>query len=70
MPVESYRVFTRTWWKPNPSWPNGREPGPGPKRTMRGGTRLTYAEAREMCREYNESHNPGPMSHRAEFERE
>lgn len=22
----SYRVFTRTWWKDNPEWPNGLEP--------------------------------------------
>jgi len=25
----SYSVFTRVWWKDNPSWPNGLEPYAG-----------------------------------------
>ena len=26
-----YNVFTRTWWRKNPDWPNGLEPCIGPK---------------------------------------
>ncbi len=28
-----YRVFTRTWWKINPEWPDGREPQIGKEPT-------------------------------------
>ncbi len=68
MPVESYRVFTRTWWRRNPDWPGGREPSPGRKHTL--AQRLTYEEARATCQRYNATHNPGPLSRKAEFEQE
>lgn len=60
-----YYVFTRTWWRRNPSWPGGREPGAGRKRTLR--RNLTLSEAQRMCREWNASHDPGPLSRKAEF---
>ena len=61
-----YRVFTRTWWKRNSGWPGGREPCPGRKTTI--GKAKTEDEAREICRRYNESHDPGFLSRKAEYE--
>ena len=63
----SYRVFTRTWWKRNAAWPRGREPGAGRKTTIQKRV-ATEAEARAICRRYNESHDPGFLSRKAEFE--
>ena len=60
-----YQVFVRNWWKDNPSWPNGLEPCPGKKHLL--DTVSTEEEARERCREYNDSHNPGRYSRKAEF---
>jgi hypothetical protein len=62
-----YRVFTRTWWTRNPSWPGGREPGAGRKFTL--ARVATEDEARARCREYNETHDPGFLSRKAEYER-
>ena len=50
----SYRVFSRTWWERNTSWPNGLEPSPGDKRTIK--TVNTEAEAREACKEWMGTH--------------
>ena len=61
-----YRVFSRTWWRSNPAWPDGREPGAGPKRTLR--RNLSYEEARQFCQEWNATHDPGKLSRKAEFE--
>lgn len=66
--VVSFRVFVRNWWRVNPTWPDGLEPGPGPKRTLARG--CTETEARQVCREYNASHKPGRLSRKAEYERE
>ena len=46
----SYRVFKRTWWKENSSYPNGLEPCPGPKRYVSGATFDTEQEARDFCK--------------------
>jgi hypothetical protein len=62
----AYNVFHRTWWKENPSWPNGLEPGAGKKMAI--GEADTEDEAREMCREWNKAHKPGRYSDKAEFE--
>jgi len=62
-----YRVFTRTWWKDNPSWPNGLEPGAGRPHTLQKHIK-TEEEAREICREYNATHEPGRLSRKAEYE--
>ena len=66
MEEQLYDVFVRDWWKLDEL---GRQvPGPGPKEYLAHG--VSYAEAREMCRKYNDSHEPGPLSRKAEFERE
>lgn len=65
--IMNYRIFTRTWWRNNPTWPNGLEPHPGRKTTL--GYASTETEAREMCRQYNDTHNPGRLSRKAEYER-
>lgn len=63
-----YTVFTRTWWRNNPSWPNGLEPCPGRRHThMRN---LSYEQAYEYCRQWNAAHKPGRLSRKAEFERQ
>lgn len=61
-----YTVFVRSWWRHNPSWPNGLEPYPGRKKILR--RNLTESEARQMCREYNATHTPGRLSRKAEYE--
>ena len=64
-----YYVFTRVWWKPNPSWPNGREPYPGaPQRTIARG--CTEDEARTIAQEWNATHKPGRWSRKAEWTEE
>lgn len=64
-----YRVFTRTWWRRNPSYPGGREPGAGRKYTLRWNVE-TEDEARAICRQYNETHEPGFLSRKAEYEQQ
>lgn len=51
--MNKFTVFTRTWWRENPDWPDGLEPCIGPKRTI--GRCQTIEQAREMCRQYNET---------------
>ena len=63
----SYKVFVRNWWKSNPSWPDGREPGAGKKTTI--ARRVpTEEEARDICRVYNATHEPGRLSRKAEYQ--
>lgn len=62
-----YRVFTRTWWIANPSWPDGREPGAGRKHTIKRNVK-SETEAQQICRAYNETHDPGFLSRKAEYE--
>ena len=64
-----YRVFTRTWWKENPEWPNGLEPHAGRKYTIH---RHVVGEhlAREICKQWNDTHKPGRLSKKAEYDRE
>ncbi len=61
-----YNVFTRTWWTENPAYPKGLEPSPGRKRYLQRG--VSYSKARELCKEYNDTHRPGRLSRKAEFE--
>jgi hypothetical protein len=61
-----YQVFTRTWWKKNPSWPNGLEPWCGPPRLIKANV-STEAEARAFAQEWNKTHKPGKYEKRAEF---
>ena len=62
-----YRVFTRTWWRENPAWPNGLEPCPGKRHYFH----LRFAseqEAREYCQRWNRAHTAGRLSRKCEFE--
>jgi hypothetical protein len=65
---ERFRCFTRTWWIDNPAWPDGREPGAGPRHYAGHPKNLTMAEAQAYCRGWNETHKPGHLSRKAEFE--
>lgn len=60
-----YSVFIRSWWRPNPAWPNGLEPHAGRRKTIR--RDLTLGEARRMCAEWNSENAPGRFSRKAEF---
>jgi len=62
-----YTVFTRNWWKSNSAWPGGREPGAGRKYTLYRNLR-TEEEARRICKQYNATHKPGKLSHKAEYD--
>ena len=66
--MNNYRVFTRTWWKHNPNWPDGREPCAGRKYTL--GLTSTEQEARDWCQDYNSTHTPGKLSRKAEYQAE
>ena len=63
-----YRVFTRTWWRDNPDFPDGLEPGPGRKTTLV--KRVSLEEAKKIARKYNATHDPGRLSRKAEFMQE
>lgn len=63
-----YKVFIRTWWKPNPDWPNGLEPGPGQKHHI--AFDLTEREAIAKCSEWNATHKPGRLSRKAEYQQQ
>ena len=63
----SYKVFTRTWWKNNPAWPGGLEPGLGRKTTIARRVE-TEEEARAICKRYNDTHTPGRLSRKAEYD--
>ena len=62
----SYRTFTRTWWKNNPSWPNGLEPHAG--RRSYCGHYQSEEEARIACCQYNSTHEAGRLSRKMEYE--
>lgn len=62
-----FHCFTRTWWKANREWPGGREPGSGRKHTLARNVK-TEEEAREICKQYNKTHDPGFLSRKAEYE--
>jgi len=63
----AFRVFTRTWWRRNSAWPGGREPGAGRKHTLARRVE-TEEEARAICKRYNDTHDPGFLSRKAEYE--
>jgi hypothetical protein len=64
MEYGGYDVFVRNWWTRTPN--GGREPGAGPRRYIAKG--VTEERAREICHEYNDSHDPGFLSRKAEYE--
>lgn len=58
----SYRIFSRTVWQINDSWPNGVEPLAVPMDTCRTINRVdTQAEAVELCTAHNDER---PYKHR------
>ena len=65
----SYRAFHRTWWAENPAYPNGLEPCPGKKHTIKRHV-PTEDDARALCKEWNSEHPKGRYSDKAEFEEE
>ncbi len=66
--TQLYDVFVRSWWIWEDTKFNGRVKvaGPGEKTYTHYGVSL--AEAKAICKEYNESHNPGELSIKSEFE--
>lgn len=67
-----YRTFTRNWYV----WgrtPQGKRyavpPKKMPRRNFTGQIFSTETEARAACAEYNAAHDPGPLSHKMEYER-
>ena len=58
-----YNVFVRNWWRRTATW---REPGAGRKTYL--DRHVTYADARAICKQYNDTHEPGYLSRKAEFE--
>lgn len=63
-----YKVFTRRWFRANPEWPDGLEPCPGRKTTLRKG--LGLDQARALCEQWNSDNDPGKYSRKAEFEQQ
>jgi hypothetical protein len=59
-----YDVFHRTWWRRGEH--GGRVPGAGKRTYIARG--LSYDLARQVAKEYNDTHAPGPLSRKAEFE--
>jgi len=71
-PQATYCVFTRTWWKEATSagWPNNLKPQAGARSYRGHPDGLSYGEAQEYCQDWNDSHDPGRYSRKAEFESE
>lgn len=70
--AETYRVFVRNWWRrplPGEGSYQNRVPDPSARKTTIA-TRMTYEEAVALCEEHARTHRPGPLSRKAEFERE
>lgn len=73
----SYRVFVRNWWRWEYDTYTGhgdttvrrRVPNPGARKTTLA-KHCTEAEALNLCKRYAETHKPGPLSRKAEYERE
>ena len=61
-------TFTRTWYRPNKAWPGGLEPHAG-RRHYTGHTYGEESAARAACREWSDSHDPGRLSRKMEYER-
>ena len=66
--MTTYRTFTRNWFRKNPKWPGGREPGQGKKKYDRRG--LSLEDARIRCKWWNENNKPGKLDKMMEFESE
>lgn len=64
--MKTYYVFVRDWWRIDHL---GRKvPAIGGRTEI--ATGLSYKAARDMCQEYNDTHDPGALSRKAEFAEE
>lgn len=61
-----FRCFTRTWWKIDAN--GNKVPGPGKSRFL--AFAATFEQARDICSIWNRTHEPGPLSRKAEFHEE
>lgn len=61
-----YQIFHRKWWKHNEDWPDAKEPSAGETK-YKIGYAETEEQARKMCKEWNETHEEGKYSDRAEY---
>ena len=63
-----YNVFVRTFWKwqYNQYGQKTKTPHLGRKSYL--ARNISEDIARRICKEYNESHNPGELSRKAEYE--
>jgi hypothetical protein len=57
--LRRFEVFHRTWWR--------AEGVPGVGESHHVGWANTEAQARHLCRRWNATHTPGPLSDRAEY---
>ncbi len=58
-----YDTFHRTWWV---RYNGVKVPGIGKRHYLE--RHVTYDDAREICHQWNVSHDPGELSDKAEFE--
>lgn len=68
--MATYTCFTRNWWRWE--YKNGKKekvPDGGARRTVQAVFTGTDAleKARAYCEQWNNSHNPGPLSRKCEF---
>ena len=54
------QVFTRTWWKENPKWPDNRKPSIGRKKILH--YVETVEEAQKICDEWNRNNAELPSN--------
>lgn len=67
---DRYTVFVRNWYRREVTAYGSRiVPNPGARKTTLA-KGLTETEARDMCKRYNETHKPGPLSRKAEYRSE
>ena len=62
-----YKVFIRNWWRKDEK--GNLVPDPGARKTTYASGLDTEEEARAICKRYNETHKPGRLSRKAEYER-
>ena len=75
--AESYRVFVRNWYRREyrgfaasvGQGPCVLVPDPSARKTTLA-RHCTEDEARAICQKYAATHKPGPLSRKAEYERE
>ena len=63
----SFHVFKRKNWKPNPRYPHGYEPH-GNRDIVTVDNVETIDEAREICKEHNDTRPAYPLPEHFEFE--